>query len=81
MLKIHTIPVGMLQTNCYLVCREGASSCLVIDPGDSARKIQKKLDAEGLSIDSTLADDIFFTVVFFESLCCITIHIFCLLMR
>ena len=54
MLKIYTIPVGMLQTNCYLVCREGTSSCLVIDPGDSARKIQKKLDAEGLSIDSIL---------------------------
>ena len=54
MLKIHTIPVGMLQTNCYLVCRENASECLVIDPGDSARKIQKKLEEEALTIGAIL---------------------------
>ena len=54
MLNIHTIPVGMLQTNCYLVCREGAAECLVIDPGDSARKIRQKLESEGLTIAAIL---------------------------
>lgn len=54
MLKIHTIPVGMLQTNCYVVCKQGASECLVIDPGDNAGKICRRLEQEGLTVAAIL---------------------------
>lgn len=33
-MKIHTLPVGQLQTNCYLI--EKNNECLIIDPGDDA---------------------------------------------
>lgn len=39
MTEIHKIPVGMLQTNCYLVADEKRGECVVIDPGDEADKI------------------------------------------
>ena len=31
-MKIQTIPVGQLMTNCYLVCDEQAKFCAVVDP-------------------------------------------------
>lgn len=39
MLKIHKIPVGMLQTNCYVVADEENKKAIIIDPGDEADKI------------------------------------------
>ena len=33
MMHIHTLPLGVYQTNCYLVWGDGADSCVVIDPG------------------------------------------------
>lgn len=39
MLKIHRLPVGQLQTNCYLVIDSG--KVLIIDPGDDADYIQR----------------------------------------
>ncbi len=49
MLKIHTLPVGMLQTNCYIAHQENSSACLVIDPGDNAKKILSLLEQERLT--------------------------------
>ena len=34
MLTIQTLPLGYLQTNCYIL--QGSDGCLVIDPGDQA---------------------------------------------
>ena len=39
MLKVFTLPVGMLQTNCYIAYLEGRGDCLIVDPGDNAKKI------------------------------------------
>lgn len=36
-MNIITLPLGPLETNCYLVCEDGI--CAVIDPGASAQKI------------------------------------------
>ena len=33
MLNIHTMPLGLYQTNTYIVNREGSNKCIVIDPG------------------------------------------------
>ena len=38
-MKIHTLPLGMLQANCYVVHREGQAACLVIDPGDEPQRL------------------------------------------
>ena len=52
MLKIHTYPLGPIQTNCYIVIND-EGKCLVIDPGEESKKIIRKinkLEAEPLAI-------------------------------
>lgn len=44
MLKIRRLPVGQLQTNCYLVI--GGEEALIIDPGDDADYIMRILQDE-----------------------------------
>ena len=39
-MKIKTVVVGELETNCYIV--ENEDSCLVIDPGEEFLKIKDK---------------------------------------
>lgn len=51
---IHTMPLGELQTNCYLVWADGSKSCAVIDPGYHARHILDTAKRLGLTIDSIL---------------------------
>ena len=36
---IKTLPVGQLETNCYIVSNENTLECVVIDPGDEANRI------------------------------------------
>ena len=38
-LTVHRAVVGLLETNCYVLMRDGRDDCLVIDPGASASKI------------------------------------------
>ena len=33
-MKIDSIQVGPIMTNCYLLCDDAAGVCCVIDPGD-----------------------------------------------
>lgn len=47
-MKILTIPVGMIGTNCYLLCSE-AGNCAVIDPGDNAGLILRRMQALSLT--------------------------------
>ena len=35
-MKIYTMQVGPIMTNCYLLCDEEAGLCALIDPGDNA---------------------------------------------
>lgn len=39
MLKIRTLALGLYQTNCYLLFRDGQDECIVIDPGYEAQTI------------------------------------------
>lgn len=36
---IKTLPVGQLETNCYIVTNENSLECVVIDPGDESNTI------------------------------------------
>lgn len=42
-MKVESLVVGQLQTNCYLVWCEKTSQCLIIDPGDDAGFIINKI--------------------------------------
>ena len=54
MLKIHTLTLGMYQTNTYIIHEENSKSCCVIDPGYQANTILEKLDSLGLTLDAIL---------------------------
>ena len=47
---LHTIPVGITQTNCYIVGCEETQEGVIIDPGGHPQRILKAADESGLSI-------------------------------
>lgn len=51
---IKTIPVGQLETNCYVVTDEGALRCAVIDPGDESNTILDYLEDNHLRCEAIL---------------------------
>ena len=51
-MTITILPLGMLQTNCYILS-EG-SRCLVIDPGGEPEKVLSLLEQEGLMLEAVL---------------------------
>ena len=53
MLTIQTLPVGQLQTNCYIL-RGDSDRCLVIDPGAEPEKILSATRDKGLTIEAIL---------------------------
>lgn len=48
MLHIRTLPLGDLQTNCYIVSKDESRDCVVIDPGADAYLIEQALQADAL---------------------------------
>ena len=46
---IKTIPVGQLETNCYIVTNENTLECVVIDPGDDSTLILDYLEDNKLT--------------------------------
>jgi len=49
-LILHTIPVGITQTNCYIVGCEETQEGVVIDPGGHPQRILQTLEESGLTI-------------------------------
>ena len=45
-MKIDTLELGPIQTNCYIVYNEGAEEAVVIDPAGEAEKIKQALDGK-----------------------------------
>ncbi len=45
-MKIDTLVLGPVQTNCYIVYNEGAEEALLIDPAAEGKKILKALDGK-----------------------------------
>ena len=51
---IKTIPVGQLETNCYVVTDEQTLDCAVIDPGDESNAILDYLESNHLRCEAIL---------------------------
>lgn len=51
-MKIHTIQVGPIMTNCYLLCDEESGVCACIDPGDEAERLDKAIAATGCKLQA-----------------------------
>ena len=51
-MTITTVPLGLYQTNCYILA-EG-DRCLVIDPGDEAEKLLALLRRQSLNVEAVL---------------------------
>ena len=45
---VKTLPVGQLETNCYIVSNENTLECVVIDPGDEANTILDYIEGHKL---------------------------------
>lgn len=45
---IKTLPVGHLDTNCYVVTNENTLECVVIDPGDEGNRILDYIESNNL---------------------------------
>ena len=54
MLKIHTLTLGMYQTNTYIIHDEASGTCCVIDPGYQADTILDEVGALGLTVEAVL---------------------------
>ena len=54
MLKIHTLTLGMYQTNTYIIHEETSKTCCVIDPGYQADTILDEVEALGLTVEAVL---------------------------
>lgn len=49
---VKTIPVGQLETNCYIVTNEETLCCVVIDPGDESNSILDYLEDNHLQCEA-----------------------------
>ena len=54
MLNIHAIPLGLLDTNCYIVRQGGDPHCIVIDPGQQPEALLAYLSNNKLTVDAIL---------------------------
>lgn len=48
-MKIDTLVLGPIQTNCYIVYNEGSGQAVVIDPAAEAEKIRQVLDGKAVA--------------------------------
>ena len=53
-MRIHLLPLGSYQTNCYIVHADDAASCAIIDPGYDPEKILFSVSRLGLTVDAIL---------------------------
>jgi hydroxyacylglutathione hydrolase len=53
-MDVRSFTVGPVAENCYVVRRNGADRCLIIDPGEEADRILGAVDSLGIGIDAIL---------------------------
>ncbi|MBQ0140329.1 MAG: MBL fold metallo-hydrolase, partial [Kurthia sp.] len=53
MLNIRKYPLGPVQTNCYIISN-AQHRCLIIDPGEQAKKISSEIRKANLTPEAIL---------------------------
>jgi len=53
-MDVRMFTVGLVQENCFLFRRDGATEALIVDPGDEAEKILAPVDELGLDVKAIL---------------------------
>ncbi len=53
-MEIKTLPLGLYQTNCYVVWEETADTCVVIDPGYETGELETLLAKENKKVEAVL---------------------------
>ncbi|MCA9411161.1 MAG: MBL fold metallo-hydrolase [Candidatus Omnitrophica bacterium] len=53
-LEIHTLPVGDLESNCYLVVDPESRKALLVDPGGDGEKIERWVSEKGADVEAIL---------------------------
>lgn len=53
-MKIITMVLGPLETNCYILAAEGSSVCTVIDPATLSARILERIRMEGFTLGAIL---------------------------
>ncbi len=53
-LRIETLVLGMLETNCYLLTNSRTRAVVVIDPADEARRIVERIEKRNLKPEAIL---------------------------
>jgi glyoxylase-like metal-dependent hydrolase (beta-lactamase superfamily II) len=54
-IKVHMLPLGMLQTNCFIVADDETLEAIVIDPADQASQILQLIESENYVVKEVLA--------------------------
>ena len=54
MMQVTRLPLGVYQTNCYIIYEENARTCCVLDPGGEAKKVLEFMELRGLTLDAIL---------------------------
>jgi len=54
MLKVHTLPLGAYQTNCYLIHEDSSKTCCIIDPGYTPEVVLSTMERLGLAAEAIL---------------------------
>ena len=54
MMQVTRLPLGVYQTNCYIIHEENAPSCCVLDPGGEAKKVLEFMSLRNLTLDAIL---------------------------
>ena len=54
MMQVTRLPLGVYQTNCYIIYEENATSCCVLDPGGEAKKVLEFMSLRNLTLDAIL---------------------------
>jgi glyoxylase-like metal-dependent hydrolase (beta-lactamase superfamily II) len=54
MAKVFQLPIGPLETNCYILCCEESKAAAVIDPGFDGNQIAKFVQERDFNIDKIL---------------------------
>ncbi len=53
-LKVKTIELGLLQTNCYIVAEPNSKTAVVVDPADEGERLWEMIQKEGWHLEKIL---------------------------